>query len=409
MMKGCLVRCPSAFLIDERAFPPLGLMAVGAGLRQRGHDVTLYDGDLADLPLDYPYYGFGPTSPEYPYAVDSMLRIKEANPDAKVILGGPHATLSYLRCMPDKWHSIVIGDGEVAAEEAFLGIKKLIFAESGRLDSYPFPDRSLVDLHSYRFTLNGMPATTLMASRGCPFSCAFCCKNHTNVRLRSAPSMIREIQEIENLGFRAIAFPEDIFTLNKARTEMVCEYLKQQGIIWRCLVRADLVVKYGRDFLLMMKDSGCVGVGIGVESGSEQILQTIHKGESVTTMKHAIKMIKDAGIYVKAFFIVGLPGENEQTLAETDAFLKEVKLNDIDCKIFQPYPGSPIYDHPKRYDIQWEDIPLENTFYKGRPAEYHGNISTSALTTERIVEAWKYFEATYKNWDLVTEGVMCVT
>lgn len=408
-MRVCLVRCPSPFLIDERAFPPLGLLAVAGGLCQQGHEVTVYDRDLDEMPLDFDYYGFGPTAPEYPWAVSMLERIKAVRPQARVVLGGPHATLSYARCRDDGFDCIVVGDGEIAAEEAFLSDRKLIFAESRPLDSYPLPARHLIDLHNYRFTLNDLPATTIMGSRGCPFHCGFCCKNHSNVRLCSAQRVIQEIQEVEALGFRAIAFPEDIFILNKFRTEAVCKYLKERGIIWRCLVRADLVVKYGSEFLKMMVSSGCVGVGLGVESGSETILQNIQKGESIATMKEAIRMIKAEGLYVKAFFIVGLPGESPLTLIETDQFLSEVKLDDIDCKIFQPYPGSPIFDHKEQYDIQWEDIPLENTFYKGRPAEYYGKISTSTLTTQQIVDAWKYFEETYKDWSKAERGIMCQT
>ena len=83
-----------------------------------------------------------------------------------------------------------------------------------------------------------------------------------------------------------------------------------------------------------------------------------------------------------------------------------MQLDDIDCKIFQPYPGSPIYDHKERYDIDWDAIPLEYTFYKGRPGEYYGNVRTSALSSERIVEAWKYFESTYKDWSNAIECTM---
>lgn len=405
-MRICLVRCPSAFLIDERSFPPLGLLAVGAGLKQRGHDVTVFDGEMDELPLDFDYYGFGPTSPEYPHALGCMQRIREVNPDARIIIGGPHAILNYLHITQDGWDCIVVGDGEFAAEEAFAGLRSLIFAEPKPLDEYPIPDRTLVNLWNYHFKLKDRPATTVMGSRGCPNRCGFCAKNETRVRLCSAPRLIEEIQVLESMGWDALAFPEDIFILNKARTAAVCDYMRQQGIIWRCLVRADLVVKYGIDFLRMMVASGCVGVGLGVESGSDRILEIIHKGENVDTMRCAIRMLKKAGMYVKAFFIVGLPGESEQTLAETEAFLRETQLDDIDIKIFQPYPGSPIFDKKERYDIDWDAIPLEYTFYKGRPGEYYGNIRTSALTSDRIVEAWKYLEGTYKDWTNTIERVM---
>ena len=403
----CLVRCPSPFLIDERAFPPLGLMAVGAGLKRAGHDVVIYDGELEGLPLDYEHYGFGPTSPEYPAAIDCLHRIKEANPRAKVVVGGPHVTLVPNLCLGDGFDCIVVGDGDNAASHAFFGNHRIIYAESRPLDEYPIPDRSLVDIHSYRFKLRKRHATTVMGSRGCPFHCAFCCKNNDCVRLNSSERLIQELGILQDdFGYDAIAFPEDIFTLNKRRTTDVCKFLKEHGFIWRCLVRADLTVKYGTEFIDMMIDSGCIGVGLGIESGSNTILKNINKAEETETMKIAVAMLKERGLFVKAFFIVGLPGENEETLAETDRFLREVQLDDIDCKIFQPYPGSPIYDHKERYDIDWDAMPLEYTFYKGRPGEYYGNVRTSALSSERIVEAWKYFESTYKDWSNAIESTM---
>lgn len=404
----CLVRCPSPFLIDERAFPPLGLLAVGAGLKQAGLDVVVYDGELADLPLNYRYYGFGPTSPEYPHALDCLHRIREANPSARVVLGGPHVTLLPDECRDDGFDCLVVGDGELAAARAFLERDKIIYAESYHLDEYPIPDRSLVDIRSYRFRLRNQLATTVVGSRGCPFDCAFCCKNHDRVRLNSSGRMINEIGLLhERFGYDAIAFPEDIFILNQRRTREVCAFLRSRGIIWRCLVRADLIVQYGTEFIDMMVRSGCVGVGMGIESGSDTILRNVRKRETAAQMKAAIKLLKSRGLFIKGFFIVGLPGESEQTLAETEAFLKEVKLDDIDCKIFQPYRGSPIYDHPEQYDIHWEAVPLEYTFYKGRPGEYYGNISTSSLSKERIVEAWEYFEQNHKDWSFAEEGVMC--
>lgn len=405
----CLVRCPARFLIDERAFPPLGLLAVGAGLKMMGRDVVVYDGEIEDLPLSYPYYGFGPTAPEYPAALDCMAKIRQHNPDAKFVLGGPHATLSAILCLRDGWDCIVVGDGELESRLAFNpSPPKLWATESLSLDAYPMPDRSLVDIKKYRFTLHDKPTTTIMTTRGCPHKCGFCCKNQTNVRLLSVPRVIEEIDELHyRFGYEALAFPEDIFILSRRRTERICAHLKKRGIIWRCLVRADLVVKYGADFLNMMASSGCVGVGVGVESGSDRILRNIQKQETTEVMLQAVDMLRKAKIFTKGFFILGLPGENEESLAETERFLVRARLGDIDVKIFQPYPGSPIYDHKEDYDVQWDDIPLEYTFYKGEPGEYYGNVRTSSLTSERIVEAWKHFEATYKNWERTIEGVMC--
>ena len=392
----CLVRCPSPFLIDDRAFPPIGLMAVGAGLKQRRHDVVIYDGDIEQLPMEYPMYGFGPTSPEYPIAVATLRRIKDANPGARVVLGGPHATVVHKLCRDDGWDCIVIGDGEHAAGTAFFFDLDTVHGEDLPLDEYPIPDRSLVDLQSYSFRLRGRPATTVVSSRGCPWNCAFCSKNYKKVRMNSADRLIGEVGILHyDFGYDAIAFPEDIFTLDKQRTIEVCKFLKRTGIIWRCLVRADLVIKYGMDFIDMMVDSGCVGVGMGLESGSNTILRNINKRETVEQMKQAVSMLHSRDVFVKGFFILGLPGENEETLRETEDFMRQAQFDAAEIKIFQPYPASPICDNPSEYDVTWEDQPLEHTFFKGRPGEYHGNVSTSALSNERIVEAWKHLDQNY--------------
>jgi len=146
----------------------------------------------------------------------------------------------------------------------------------------------------------------------------------------------------------------------------------------------------------MMSYCGCVEVGMGIESGSDTILKNVCKGETVATMKKAIRILKASGIRVKGFFIVGLPGESHSTLNETRQFIEEMKLDDIDCKIFQPYLGSPIFDNKEKYDIDWQDIPIEDQFYKGRPGEYSGTIHTSHLTTDEIFKEWVQMESKYK-------------
>jgi anaerobic magnesium-protoporphyrin IX monomethyl ester cyclase len=135
---------------------------------------------------------------------------------------------------------------------------------------------------------------------------------------------------------------------------------------------------------------------MGVESGSQRILDIINKGESVDTIKQAVRMLHAAGVRVKGFFIIGLPGETEESLQETRNFLDEMDLYDIDAKIFQPYPGSPIWDEKARFDIDWSDQDPKTTFYKGRPKEYYGTIRTSAMTTDQIYKAWVDIEAQYK-------------
>lgn len=393
-MKICLVRCPSPFLVEDHLLPPLGLMAVGTALKEHGHDVQIQEGINSH---GFDAYGFGPTTPEYPYALGMKDVIKRQNRKAKVVLGGPHATINPEECMKDGWDCIVTGDGEVAGPEAFNNGKSLVVGQERPLDEYPIINRKLLNIHSYRYTLNGKLATTMMTSQGCPYHCAFCAKNYSTVRFRSAEKVIRELRTIHyEYGYEAVAFPEDVFILNRERTEEICLELFRLGMIYRCLGRADFIVKYGMSFVHLLANTGCVDMSIGIESGSDTILKNINKGENIATMKKAIRMIKDAGIRIKGFFIVGLPGESPETLDETWKFLEEMQLDNADFKMFQPYPGTPIWNHREKYDIQWDDMDEKDMFYKGRIGDYRGSIRTSSLTTAQIVEAWIDLEATYK-------------
>jgi len=395
-MNICLIRCPSPFLIQDRMFPPLGLMAVGTCLKLHNHDVTIYDGE--GIPRGYDAYGFGPTTPEYTYALKLRDRLSILEPRAMCVIGGPYATLQPEQCVWDGWDRVLVGDGERLSAYAFTSQgETIIKAEELPIDEYPIINRSLIDIKSYKYILDGRLATTITTGKGCPFKCAFCCKNHCSVRLRSAENVITEIDYLHReFGYTALAFPEDLFILDRKRAETIFKHMKKRGIISRCLVRADVVTKHGPKFAKLMADCGCTHIGMGVESGSDTILKKVNKGESVETIKKAINILRDVGIRVKGFFIVGLPGESHDTLNETRAFLDEVDLFDIDCKIFQPYPGSPIYDHKENYDIDWDDIPLSDMFYKGRPEEYFGTIRTSSLSTKEIVKEWIDMEATYK-------------
>jgi len=392
-MQVCLVKCPSPFLIDEKVFPPLGLLAVGTVLKQAGHGVYVHDGSLEDIPRNYSYYGFGPSTPEYPYAVRAMRAIRQHNKSARIVIGGPHATLNPIS---DEFDCVVLGDGEPVAEEAFRGNQVIMRGDERPLDEYPIVDRNLIDIRAYKYQINNRQATSVVTARGCPYRCGFCCKNYKTVRLRSADSVKREIEILDkDFGYRAFMFFDDTFILNKQRVVDLCKYFKTHDVLWRCFVRGDLVVRHGAPLIEKMADSGCVEVGIGIESASDRILKTIHKGESIDTIRKAIGILRKNAIRVKGLFIIGLPGENYESLGETEGFLHEVELDDADFTIFQPYAGAPIWEHKAQYDIDWHELEYLNTWYKGFPDKYMSNVFTSELSPIEIVSAR---EALYQTW-----------
>ncbi len=390
-MQICLLTCAAPFLVDERVFPPLGLLAVGTALRIQGHDVM-----VRRAPNDCLHFALGPTTPEYPYALELLYKIK-AQSKSRVVIGGHHAEANPEECLADGFDTVALGDGENITAATFVtpGVVNL-----GRkmLSQYPIADRSLINIHSYQYTIEGIPATTIMTSRGCPYKCGFCAKTDKGVRCYSADRIEEEVAYLKkDCSYEALMIFDDIFILNKQRAIAICHVLKKHGITWRCFVRGDLVVRHGPDLVDIMAGSGCVEVGIGIESGSDKILQTIDKGEDTRTIQEAITWLRQRGIKVKGFFIVGLPGEDHNTLKQTRRFLKNTPLDDADFTLYQPYKGSPIWENRQNYPISWKYLPSAKRFYKGRSGEYQCVVSTPALNSAEIEQARGELERFFKN------------
>jgi len=396
-MQVLLVNPPSEFLIDENVFPTLGLLYLSSYIKNAGYkDVSLLDLNgnhyLPDS-IDADIVGFYSNTPQFPVVLELNKKIKSINKNklAKYVIGGPHVSGRPQDAI-DYFNYVVVGEGE----KAFLDIVRSI--DSGKpveegikryeymkdIDSIPFPDRDLIDIHNYKYIINGLNATTVITSRGCPYRCAFCANNAwgKTIRLRSPENVIEEIKILKNkYGYNAFMFFDDTMTVNKKRMMSICNMIKDLNIIYRCFIRSDTV---NREVLIKMKESGCVEVGLGIESGSPRILKIVDKGEKVEQHMQAIRLCREVGIRVKGFFILGLPGENEESIKETTDFLEECNVDDFDITIFTPYPGSIIYQNKEKYDIKF-DGDYEDYWYKGKPGHYKSVISTSSLSSEDIV------------------------
>ena len=391
----CLIALPSPFLIDDFVFPPLGILYLVSALKHYDVQAQVHDGQLVDIPKGFSHYGISATTPQFPQAVEALQQIKKENPQARVIIGGPHSTVDPESCKKAGFDCVVSGPGEVALHLATAYQCSLV-----EVPKVPYikPDRSAIDLRKYRYTIDGIPATSVMTSRGCPYSCAFCCKSTGKHKVFPAEAVINELIELHfGHKYNAFMFFDDLFIYDPKRLKTVLDHITPWGIKWRGFVRADLMLKGGSEMVALMKKSGCVEVGMGVESGSDKILATINKGETTDTIKKAIKLLKRGGIRVKGFFIVGLPGESETTILETVNFLTEVDLDDADFSIFTPYKGSEIYENRLRYDIFWDNLELQQLWYKGKKGEYQSLVSTSHLSKEEIVTFRDKLEEDFKN------------
>ena len=397
-----LINPPSPFLLDDKVFPPLGLLSISSYLKKYWHHPEVIDlaGGRGVGSIDADIVGIGATTPQYPEALKILYKLRMTGLEALYVIGGPHATCNPNTCLD--FDVSVIGEGE----QAMLHIAKdhpsdfpsrftyQPFIEN--IDEIPFPDREAIDIHSYQYFIDDEPATAMITSRGCPYACGFCTSIWgRKVRMHSADYVINEIKEVQRLGFAGLMFFDDIFILDKHRLFKICEHLKNEHMVWRCFVRANLV---SDEILRVIAESGCREIGIGVESGSQRILDVVNKGTTVQQNVNTIELAHKHKIRAKTFIIVGLPSESKETIAETERFLEKTKPDDLDVTIYQPFKDTPITNNPEKYDIHLSKIDPRYSFFKGIPGQYHSQVSTSGLSAEEIVAARDRIERKFKWW-----------
>ena len=406
-MKILLINPSSRFLIEEKAFPAMGLLYLSAYLKANGYkDINFIDmNDFEKVPdnIGADIVGVYSNTPQFPEANRIIEEIKIINRkrDAIYVLGGPHIS-GIPRDLPPGDIG-VIGEGENALLEIVLrkekGLKQeLIYHHPyiTDLDSIPMLDRDIINIKSYKYFINKELATSVITSRGCPFGCYFCSNNAwgKSLRKRSPENIYKELEILKyQYGYRAFMFWDDTMTVDRKRLEYLCELMKNLDIIWRCNIRSDTV---DLSILRNMRNAGCVEAALGIESGSQKILNIVNKGETVEKHMRAVNYCHEAGLRIKGFFIVGLPGENLESIKETENFLDEAKLDDADFSVYSPFPGSYIYNNREKFDISFKDD-YEASWYKGKPGEYKSLVSTSGLSGDDIVSIRDRMERTYKH------------
>lgn len=411
-MKILLVNPNSNFLISEKVFPSLGLLYLSAYLKKHGYaDVSLIDmNDENPLPeeITADVVGFYSNTPQFPLVVKvaKELRARNLIKDAVYVFGGPHVSGKPEDGLAEA-DVVVVGEGE----RAFLDIirkredrspqdRLMKYDYIKNIDEIPFPDRGLIDVKSYKYFIDGRLTTTVISSRGCPFGCNFCANNAwgKSLRMRSPENLIEELKLLKrDYGYESFMFFDDTMTVDKKRMDRICDLIKELDVIYRCFIRSDTV---DQNIIAKMRDSGCVEVGIGVESGSQRILNNVNKGETVKMNMRAIKLCHAAGIRTKGFLIVGLPGEDRNSIKETVSFLEEANLNDLDISIYTPYPGSYIYKNRDKFDITFRDD-YEHAWYKGKPGSYVTNVSTRGLGSDEIMKLRESMEKQFKKQQTV--------
>ncbi|MFQ6010407.1 MAG: B12-binding domain-containing radical SAM protein, partial [Candidatus Aenigmatarchaeota archaeon] len=214
------------------------------------------------------------------------------------------------------------------------------------LDEMPFPDRSpILNIEYFNPLVRKLPWTTLLTSRGCPGRCLFCSSPSfygNALRMRSAESVLDELEEIEKLGYREVFFRDETFTSDPKRLKEICEGIKKRGIklSWICNARIGNVNK---DSMKLMKEAGCHMIKFGVESGSQKILDNINKMIKVDMTRLTFKWAHEVGMDLHAHMMLGCIGETKETIRQTINFLKEIEPTTVTCAAFTPYPGTKVF------------------------------------------------------------------
>ena len=386
----CLITPPSPFLLDERVFMHLGILKVASSLESRGYKVEFLDlsgiDNYLDVIGDYcknktgVTFGITATTPQVPFAVNVSKKIKESMQNSKVILGGPHVTLMNTAAKREAkrgldksdrasveisnlinlFDVLVCGDGELSIFEALhidSGIvdaddrKSKYFLSNQDFSDLPLPARHLVDVESYKYTIEGRKSTSLIAQLGCPFKCSFCSGRNSpflrKIRQRSSDSIIEEMKHLyHNYGYTGFMFYDDELNVNKGLIELLNKITDLQMNLGeefrlRGFVKAEL---FKEEQAAAMYRAGFRWLLTGFESGDERILKNIKKMAKKSDNTRAVEIAKKHNLKVKALMSIGHAGESIETVNNTKQWLLDVEPEEFDCTIITTYPGSPYFD-----------------------------------------------------------------
>lgn len=362
---------------------PLAVLSIAGMLKSAGFMPEVFDlrvHDIQDIKLDADVLWVGISSMTG-YQIKSGLEVAEyvrkINKEIPLVWGGWHPTLLPKETIQHPLVDIIVkGQGEITAVEIsncfkeklpLTEIEGILYKLNGKalenknrkledINSFPQIPYELVDVskHLIYDPKNKIKMISYLSSRGCPYSCKFCAISKVYDRKWLALSSERVVADITNLinTYKAdgIYFEDDEFFISKTRTQEICRRLldNKLNLKWAAIGRANNIVKFDDETLNLIKTSGCVRVLIGIESGSQAVLNLIGKKTTIEQNWECIKKLEEYRIEAVLSFMVGFPEELNE-FQDTIAFIKKVKkyYSDINIKLFfyTPYPGTELYEY----------------------------------------------------------------
>jgi anaerobic magnesium-protoporphyrin IX monomethyl ester cyclase len=411
---------------------PNGILSIAAYLMREGHEVEIHDcrgpaNSIGTAEVMSRVESFNPDIVGFTAVTSSFLNayrlaeeIRKTAPRIKIAFGGVHVSAlrgKILEQFPDI-DFVVTGEGEKAMLELASGVEPgkiqgLVFRENGaikdnglrtdlcELDSLPFPAYHKLEgfpdrFEAALFNYPKAPSATIISSRGCPYQCSYCDRSvyRRSFRFNSAEYLYEHMAYLKKeFGVKHIFFYDDLFTFNRERIEKFCGLLQSKPLYmtFNCAVRVGHI---DDDLLKLLKASGCWMVSLGIESGAPEILARHKTKVDFNEMRTTVKRIQKAGIRAKGLFMMGLPGETEETIKMTTDFINGLELDDLNMTKFTPFPGSPIYqtiNDEGTFTEQWELMNCLNFVFVPKGIE----------SKERLDELYKRFLKQFymgKNW-----------
>lgn len=405
-------RCqqPTKELLVIPPLPPSDLMYLASIAEQCDYEAKIKDYSLGgnfleDLRSYNPdYIVANIATPSFKSDMEALAQAKLVLPNLKIIVkGAPFLTYNTNVVYENPFIDYVImGEAELTLKDILNGVPDrdilgICYSENSQgvqnpprpfnenLDDLPFPARHLVDNSIYKRPDNGKVQAVIKVSRGCPYHCFFCLAtpvSGSKVRTRSAENIIAEIKEcVEKYNIKNFLFWSDIFNFDREWTLDLCRKIIESGlkITWSANTRANTM---DDEMANLMYKSGCRLVSIGVESGSQEILNNIGKKITLDDIRNTVKILKKNKIKIYNYFVIGLPWETEKTVEETIKFAIELDSNFISFYTATPLPGTRYFAYAMMNNLVTETLDFSSAYYF--PA-----VRSHELSKERIFELHK--------------------
>ena len=389
---------------------PLGVGFIGTVLQERGYEVAIFDQNAEGLDESLLWdrvssfqpdvVGFSIITPNYPVARLQIAEIKRRYPEMVVIAGGIHVNLFPEDILLDGADVAVLGEGEYTVSRllealdtghSLADIQGVAFVENGSIRMNPkdprplnMDDLPIIDRNLYRLELYNHHS--MVASRGCPYDCAFCC-NYTGtvlvkgVAVSGHERVIREMAILErDFGAKEIFFADDIFFLKKKSIITFCEEYAASGLgaSWIGQLRADSMDVAVAE---AMASANCRRIYFGIESGSDDILSRASKRTNVEKMLSGVQCASNAGIRVKTGWIYGLPGSMVEQRKSIDLMLR-MRPHEISIHQLIPFPGTAYYSRPQDFGIRIKNPKDFESFCYGGIGD---NISFEYMSSSEMI------------------------